>query len=146
MKEAIRFYSVVVPASARFEVNRLLVPGETIQYAIDDMRHLVDSLKLKSEVEIAVKPPKYEPYTCTMDEPIMKTLDGVYREVMSRAPLYEHAYGITNANIFQGEQGIPCVHIGPQRGEAHGANEYVKLEWLPPVSKMYALIAARYLS
>jgi acetylornithine deacetylase/succinyl-diaminopimelate desuccinylase-like protein len=140
-----QIYSVVVPASARFEVNRLLVPGETIQYALDDMRRLVDSLKLKSEVEVGVKPPKYEPYTCTMDESIMKTLDGVYRDVMGKAPLYEHAYGITNANIFQGEQGIPCVHIGPQRGEAHGANEYVKLEWLPFVSKMYALMAARYL-
>lgn len=139
-------YSVVVPASARFEVNRLLVPGETIQYALDDMRRLVDSLHLKSGVEIGVKPPKYEPYTCSKEEPLMKTLDGVYRDVMGRPPLYEYAYGITNANIFQGEQGIPCVHIGPQRGEAHGANEYVKLEWLPPVSKMYAMIAARYLS
>jgi succinyl-diaminopimelate desuccinylase len=139
-------YSVVVPASARFEVNRLLVPGETIQYALDDLRRLVDSLSLKSEIEISIKPPKYEPYTCSRDEPIMKTLDSVYLDVMGRAPLYEYAYGITNANIFQGEQGIPCVHIGPQRGEAHSANEYVKLEWLPPVSKMYAMIAACYLA
>jgi acetylornithine deacetylase/succinyl-diaminopimelate desuccinylase-like protein len=139
-----QIYSVVVPASARFEVNRLLVPGETIQYALDDMRRLVDSLHIKSDVTIGVKPPKYEPYTCAMGEPIMKTLDSVYREVMGKAPLYEYAYGITNANIFQGEQGIPCVHIGPQRGEAHGVNEFVKLEWLPPMSKMYALIAARY--
>ncbi|MFA5869045.1 MAG: M20/M25/M40 family metallo-hydrolase [Candidatus Bathyarchaeia archaeon] len=141
-----QIYSVVVPASARFEVNRLLVPGETIQYALDDMRRLVDSLHLKSEVEIGVKPPKYEPYTCSKEEPLMETLDGVYRDVMGRPPLYEYAYGITNANIFQGEQGIPCVHIGPQRGEAHGANEYVKLEWLPHVSRMYAMIASRYLS
>jgi acetylornithine deacetylase/succinyl-diaminopimelate desuccinylase-like protein len=141
-----QIYSVVVPASARFEVNRLLVPGETIQYALDDMRRLVDSLNLKSEVEIVVKPPKYEPYTCSKDELIMRTLDGVYNDVMGRQPLYEYAYGITNANIFQGEEGLPCVHIGPQRGEAHGANEYVKLEWLPPVSRMYALIADRYLS
>jgi len=139
-------YSVVVPASARFEVNRLLVPGETIQYALDDMRLLVDSLKLKSEVEIGVKPPKYEPYTCSREELIMKTLDSVYREVMGRPPLYEYAYGITNANIFQGQEGIPCVHLGPQRGEAHGANEYVKMEWLPLVSRMYAMMAVRYLS
>jgi succinyl-diaminopimelate desuccinylase len=141
-----QIYSVVVPASARFEVNRLLVPGETIQYAIGDMRRLVDSLHLKSEVEIGVKPPKYEPYTCNRDEPIMKTLDSVYRDVMGHPPLYEYAYGITNANIFQGEEGIPCVHIGPQRGEAHGANEYVKLEWLPSISRMYVMIADRYLS
>ena len=140
-----QIYSVVVPASARFEVNRLLVPGETIQYAINDMKHLIDSLDLKSEVEIGVKPPKYEPYTCSRSEPIMKILDEVYRDVMGKPPLYEYAYGITNANIFQGEEKIPCVHIGPQRGEAHGANEYVKLEWLPPISKIYTTMAARYL-
>jgi len=111
----------------------------------DILRRLDDSLHLKSGVEISVQPPKYEPYTCSRDESIMETLNGVYRDVMGRPPLYEYAYGITNANIFQGEEGIPCVHIGPQRGEAHGANEYVKLEWLPPVSKMYAMIATRYL-
>ncbi len=139
-------YSVVVPESARFEVNRLLVPGESIQYALDDMQRLVDSLALKSKVDVGVKPPKYEPYTCSKDEPLMQTLDTVYQQVMGKKPLYEYAYGITNANIFQGEQGIPCIHIGPQRGGAHQPNEYVKLEWLPPVSEMYTRIALQYLS
>ncbi|MCX6654042.1 MAG: M20/M25/M40 family metallo-hydrolase, partial [Candidatus Bathyarchaeota archaeon] len=140
-----QIYSVVVPASARFEVNRLLVPGETIRYALDDMKHLVDSLNFKSEIKIGVKPPKYESYTCSKDELIMKILDEAYSDVMGKPPLYEYAYGITNANIFQGEEKIPCVHIGPQQGTAHGANEYVKLEWLPPISKIYTIVAARYL-
>lgn len=139
-------YSVVVPESARFEVNRLLVPGETIKYTIDDMKRLVDSLSLKSEVDVGVKPPKYEPYTSSRDEPLMKILHEAYETVMGREPLYEHAYGITNANIFQGEQGIPCIHIGPQRGGAHQPNEHVKLEWLPPVSEMYTRIAMAYLN
>ena len=139
-------YSVVVPESARFEVNRLLVPGETIQYTIDDMKRLVGSLVLKSEVDVGVKPPKYEPYTSSRDEPLMKILHQEYETVMGREPLYEHAYGITNANIFQGEQGIPCIHLGPQRGGAHQPNEHVKLEWLPPVSEMYTRIAMAYLN
>jgi succinyl-diaminopimelate desuccinylase len=138
-------YTVVVPESARFEVNRLIVPGESIQYALDDMKRLVESLKLKSEVNVSVKPPKYEPYIASKDEPLMRILDKVYHQVMGRAPLYEHAYGITNANIFQGEQGIESIHIGPQRGGAHQPNEHVKLEWLPPVSEMYARIALEYL-
>ncbi len=139
-------YSVVVPESARFEVNRLIVPGESIQYALEDMGKLVKSLDLKSEVEVDVKPPKYEPYICTKDEPLMKILHEKYQKVMRKEPLYEHAYGITNANIFQGEQGIPCIHIGPERGGAHQPNEHVKLEWLPKVSEMYARIALDYLN
>jgi len=138
-------YSVVVPESARFEVNRLLVPGESIEYALDDLERLVRSLDLDSEVTVGIKPPKYEPYIASKEEPLIMTLDRVYNEVKGRPPLYEYAYGITNANIFQGEQGIQCVHIGPERGNAHGPNEHVKLEWLPPVSEMYARIAHKFL-
>ena len=138
-------YSVVVPARCRFEVNRLIVPGETVESAIGDMERLVESLGLGSEVEVKTKPPLYAAYDMDPGDPILKVFDGVYREVMGREPLYEHAYGITDANTFAGEGGIPCLHLGPARGGAHQTNEYVLLEWLPPVSKMFALIAARFL-
>jgi succinyl-diaminopimelate desuccinylase len=141
-----KVYSVVVPESARFEVNRLLVPGESVEYALSDLRRLVDSLGLRSEVDVGVKPPRYEPYIASREAPLMSTAHEAYRQVMGREPLYEYAYGITNANIFQGEQGIESVHLGPQRGDPHSPNEYVKLEWLPPVSEMYARIALWYLS
>ena len=138
-------YSVVVPESARFEVNRLLVPGESVGYALNDMERLVHSLDLDSEITVGIKPPKYEPYVASKEEPLMMILDGVYREVMCMPPLYEYAYGITNANIFQGEYGIQCIHLGPERGNAHGPNEHVKLEWLPPISEMYTRIAYHFL-
>ena len=141
-----KVYSVVIPASARFEVNRLLVPGETVQTAIADMERLVKSLNLKSEVEVKTKPPRYEAYVMSGDDPIMKAFDPVYREVMGKAPLYEYAYGITDANIFAGEGHIPCLHLGPKRGGAHEKNEYVSLSCLPSVSRMYAMIADRFLS
>jgi succinyl-diaminopimelate desuccinylase len=138
-------YSVIVPASCRFEVNRLLVPGETVQSAIADMRRLVDSLELDSEVDVGIKPPRYEAYVMSKDEEIITVFDEVYREVMGKAPFYEYAYGITDANIFAGEGGIPCLHLGPQRGGAHQKNEYVSLDWLPLVSEMFTKIAAGFL-
>jgi acetylornithine deacetylase/succinyl-diaminopimelate desuccinylase-like protein len=138
-------YSVVIPARCRFEVNRLLVPGETVETAIADMERLVESLNLEAEVEVRTKPPRYEAFVMSRDEPIIRVFDGVYREVMGREPLYEHAYGITDANIFAGERGIPCLHLGPGRGGAHQKNEHVELGWLSPMSKMYALIADRFL-
>jgi acetylornithine deacetylase/succinyl-diaminopimelate desuccinylase-like protein len=140
-----KVYSVVIPAAARFEVNRLLVPGETVQTAIADMERLVRSLNLRSEVEVKTKPPRYEAYVMRRDELILKAFDPVYREVMGKAPLYEYAYGITDANIFAGEGGIPCLHLGPKRGGAHEKNEYVPLDWLPPMSRMYTMIADRFL-
>jgi acetylornithine deacetylase/succinyl-diaminopimelate desuccinylase-like protein len=139
-------YSVVVPARCRLEVNRLLVPGETVQTAIEDMERLIGTLGLESEVEVRTKPPRYEAYVMEKGEEIIQVFDPVYKEVMGAEPVYEYAYGITDANIFAGEGNIPCLHLGPKRGGAHQKNEYVLLDWLPPMSKMYALIAARFLN
>ncbi|MCX6641930.1 MAG: M20/M25/M40 family metallo-hydrolase [Candidatus Bathyarchaeota archaeon] len=148
-----QIYSVIVPAEARFEVNRLLVPGETVKTAIADMERLVKELNLKSTVEVKTKPPQYEAYIMNKDDPIMKAFDPIYREVMGKPPFYEHAYGITDANILAGEGGIPCLHLGPRRGVStpngggtHEKNEYVLIDDLPVCSKLYTKIAERYLN
>ncbi len=147
-------YSVVVPASARFEVNRLLVPGETAATAIADLERLVRGLHLKSEVQVRTKPPQYEPYAMSMDEPIIKAFDPVYGAVMGKPPVYRHASGITDANIFAGIGKIPCLHLGPARGVSdptkgggtHEKNESVDLSWLPKVTRMYARIVDAFLN
>ena len=79
------------------------------------------------------------------DEEIIGVFDPIYREVVRKAPSYEHANGITDANIFAGEGGIPCLHLAPQRGGAHQKNEYVQLDWLPLVSEMFTRIAVEFL-
>jgi acetylornithine deacetylase/succinyl-diaminopimelate desuccinylase-like protein len=109
------------------------------------MEALVESLDLAAEVDVRTKPPRYEAYAMTQDSPIIQVFDQVYREVMGVAPIYEYASGITDANVFAGEGDIPCLHLGPQRGGAHQKNEYVLIDWLPKVSKMFALIARRFL-
>jgi acetylornithine deacetylase/succinyl-diaminopimelate desuccinylase-like protein len=148
-----QIYSVVVPAMARFEVNRLLVPGETAITAITGMERLVKSLDIKSTVEVRIKPPKYEAYIMAKDDPIIKAFDPVYREVMGKSPVYQYTYGITDANTF-GVGKIPCLHLGPGRGVSdpkrgggiHEKNEYVNLAWLPKVSRMYLKIADSFLN
>lgn len=149
-----QIYSVVVPASARFEVNRLLVPGETAATAIADMKRLVKSLNLKSTVDVKIKPPQYEAYVMSRDDPIIKAFDPVYREVMGKTPVYQYAYGITDANTFAGVGKIPCLHLGPARGASdpkkgggtHEKNEYVDVLWLPKVSRMYLKLAEVFLN
>jgi acetylornithine deacetylase/succinyl-diaminopimelate desuccinylase-like protein len=141
-----KVYSVVIPDLCRFEVNRLLVPGETAESAISDMERLVGSLDLVADVEIKTKPPRYEAYMMSKDSPIIQTFDKVYRDIMGGAPSYTYSSGITDANIFAGEADIPCLHLGPQRGGAHQKNEYVRMEWLHLISKMFAMIASKFLT
>lgn len=138
-------YSVVVPASARMEVNRLIVPGETVEIAIEDMKRLVNSLNLSADVEIRIKPPQYEAFMLDRNEPIIQIFDSIYKQIMGQSPQYEYTSGITDANIFVGERNIPCLHLGPPQEVAHQKNEFVLLDELQPLSQMFTLIAARFL-
>ena len=138
-------YSVVVPDRCRVEINRLLVPGESADTALQDMEELIASLDLRATTRVTLKPPRYEPFLVSRDEPIIKVFHQVYRQVMGRDPLYAHCGGITDANVFA-EKGIPCLHLGPQRGNVHQPNEYVDLDGLAPLTTIYALIAARFLA
>lgn len=140
-----KVYSVVVPDRCRFEVNRLLVPGESAESAVKGLEALVESLGLKADVEVQTKPPRYEPFSLKEGEPIIRIFHEAYREVCGVDPCYGYTSGITDANVFAGEAGIPCLHLGPKRGDPHKPNEYVSLDSLPLTSKMYALIAARFL-
>lgn len=140
-----QIYSVVVPDRCRVEINRLLVPGETTTTALEDMEELIDSLDLRATVEVKLKPPRYEPFLISREEPIVRLFHQVYREVMGADPVYAYSAGITDANVFA-ERGLPCLHLGPPRGNVHQPNEYVSLDWLETLSTMYTLIAARFLA
>lgn len=137
-------YSVMVPDRCRIEINRMLVPGETAQSAVGDMRRLIDSLDLKSEVEINLKPPKYEAFIIDRNHPHMGLFHEAYCQVLKTEPQYTYANVITDANVFAGEHGIPCMHLGPPKGNIHQPDEYLELSWLEPLSKIYALIACRF--
>ena len=138
-------YSVVVPDRCRLEINRLLVPGESAATALQDMEELIASLDLQAACRVALKPPRYEPFLVSQDAAIIKIFHQVYHQVMGRDPLYAHCEGITDANVFA-EKGIPCLHLGPARGNVHQPNEYVDLDGLAPLTTMYALLAASFLS
>ena len=140
-----RIYSVVVPDRCRLEINRLLVPGESADTALQDLEKLIASLDLKATARVALKPPRYNPFLVSRDEPIIQIFHQVYRQVLGRDPLYAHCEGITDANVFAAK-GIPCLHLGPVRGNVHQPDEYVDLDGLAPLTTMYALIAAGFLS
>jgi acetylornithine deacetylase/succinyl-diaminopimelate desuccinylase family protein len=139
-------YSVVVPAEARFEVNRLTVPGETVESVIEDMEELVASLNLEAEVAVKTKPPLYSSYVMDRTEPLVVLFDSVYRKVHGVEPYYGYNSSITDANTFAGEGGIPCIHLGPFAGGSHQKDEYTLIDSLPPVSEIFTRIASKFLS
>ncbi|MCD6472732.1 M20 family metallopeptidase [Candidatus Aerophobetes bacterium] len=139
-------YSMVVPAACRAIINRLIVPGETIQIAIEDMKNLIEKLPLKANFEVISKPPSYNPFMLTEDEPILRLFKDSYRTVLNIDPVFGYHRMITDANIFIGSAGIPTLVFGPRGGEIHSPNEYVEIETLTQAAEIYALTAIKYLS
>ena len=139
-------YAIVVPEKCEIIITRLTVPGETIDVAVDDMRKLIDSLKLKSKVEIDTPPPCYEPYILDEKMPLIGLFKDVYRTINGFAPHFAPHRGVVDANVFYGEGKIPTIVFGPKGGRHHMAAEYVELKSLLPVARIYAETALRYLS
>jgi succinyl-diaminopimelate desuccinylase len=141
-----KVYSVVVPDRARIEINRLLVPGETFEKAIEDMKELVRSLELNSEVEVNRKPPVYNPFELDENSRIIRVFKDAFEETNGFEPKFGYLKSVTDGNVFSGEGGIPCVHLGPQGGGVHQPDEYVYVDSLKPVTEIYVRTASKFLS
>jgi acetylornithine deacetylase/succinyl-diaminopimelate desuccinylase-like protein len=139
-------YAMVVPEYCEVVITRLIVPGETQETAVQDMRELIDSLGLESEVEIETPPPCYDPYFLDRSTPILTPFQESYREVIGIDPHFAGHRGIVDANVFVAEGNIPTIVFGPKGANHHSAGEYVELAALEPVARVYAETARRFLS
>ncbi len=141
-----RQYEVVVPERCEVIVNRLLVPGETREQVLADMRGLVDGLGLRSTVEIELTPPAFEPYALDPATPLMPAFVAAYRAVLGSEPYFAPHRGITDANVYVAAGGIPTICLGPKGGRHHSPGEYVEAATLEPVARIYIETARRYLA
>ncbi len=138
-------YAIVVPEECQLTITRLTVPGETKQTAVRDMEELVQSLGLQSSVEVTTQPPSYDPYSLDQSTPVLPLFSRVYEEIIGRSPHFSGHSGVTDANVFVAEGGIPTVVFGPKGGDHHMAGEHVEKESLVPVVRVYAETARRFL-
>jgi acetylornithine deacetylase/succinyl-diaminopimelate desuccinylase-like protein len=138
-------YSVTVPDRCRVEVNRLIVPGESIDSTVANMKRLVSSLGLTAEVDVRIKPPYYEPFEMSPEEPIVRMYAEAFKEIRGVTPNFAYRASISDANVFVGEGRIPTVQHGPAGEGSHQANEFVYLKDLKPAAMVDALTAARFL-
>jgi len=139
-------YAVVVPERCEIVITRLTVPGESRETAIDDMRALVESLNLQSDVTIETPPPFYEPYFLDEDTPLLAPFKAAYQDVVGIPPSFIGRRGITDANIYVAGGDIPTVVFGPRGSGPHEAGEYVELATLEPVTRVYVETARRFLA
>ncbi len=139
-------YSMVVPEHCEIVITRLTVPGETRDVAVSDMRELIESLGLASQVDIETPPPSYEPYFLEQDTEIISCLRDSYESVLGQEPYLAGHRGVVDANVFAAEGGIPTAVFGPRGANHHRPGEYVDKSTLVPAAYILADTARRYLS
>ena len=120
----------VVPDFCNVEVDRRIIPGETPDYAIKQIRKILKKLNLKADIELETD--SRLPMQLSKNLELIRILKSI-----SKANLVGES-GYTEAELFYRDAGVPCVSFGPGTSElAHIANEYIVIKNLQKATKIY---------
>jgi putative selenium metabolism hydrolase len=139
-------------------LDRRLTFGETREKVLTELQELESVRKAKARVEIImydipaytglVYPSEsYFPAWITPEEhPCVQAAVTSFTDLFRQDPIVDKWVFSTNGVAVSGLHGIPCVGYGPgDAGEAHKANESMKIEDLTRSAMMYVMIPQSYL-
>ncbi|MEP7198788.1 MAG: M20/M25/M40 family metallo-hydrolase [Chloroflexota bacterium] len=139
-----------VPGSGRLEVWAEVYPGTTAEeLEADFIGHLK---RVAAETPVLQK--------CAMqvhemtrflpgseipsDHPIVQLVSREYAQVLRRAAVIRGAPFACDVFVFNLYSATPCVILGPRGGNAHAPDEWVLMEDLVALTKIFALTAAEW--
>ena len=130
-------YSMVVPASFQFLINKHTVPGETKDKVLGDQSGLVKKLGLRAKFDFAILPPFYPPYELDLPNQDLEHIKELYLEVTGR-PLGEmYGTGVCDNNLTVPKTHIPVINLGPNGGGMHASDEWVDLAQMRNILSVY---------
>lgn len=133
----IKEYSLIVPDSCEILINKHTVPGESREMVVQKLKDIENDLNLKSIFEFSVEKPYYPSYAIDEDNKHVKKLEELFFEVTGKALVLGYADGVSDNNIIVPQSGIPVICLGPSGGNMHAANEWVDVEKVENVLKIY---------
>ncbi len=140
-------YVITMPDTARVLVTRQIVPGEAKQQVVEKMSAYVTSLNSPAKFAFSTPDPYYAPWS--FEDPqhvLLRAMGSAYQAEHGQAPQPEHSVGITDANVFCGEYGIPCVCYGPTGGAFHQCQEWVNVPSITRAARVITNTALGFLS
>lgn len=139
----------IVPERCKIEMDRRLLPGETRETAMEEIRQALDKYIER------VEPLNYELYSTgdvaanintPPDEPLVVLANLVLRE-LSGEDRSLTGYVQTSDGRWFARDDIPIIIFGPSKPEVgHAANENVPIAQLVEATRFLALLALRWLS
>jgi acetylornithine deacetylase/succinyl-diaminopimelate desuccinylase-like protein len=121
-------YVITMPEIAKALVTRQIVPGESRESVVRRMEAFAASLKSPAKFNIGTADPYYAPWAFDQpDHAFTRAFASAFNLHHGLAPKMEYMVGITDANVFSGLSGIPCLVYGPRGHGFHQCQEWVDI-------------------
>ena len=136
--------SLSVPDTCTIKIYRLIIPGETKEIVIKQVKDLVESLNLLSKVEVKLRDepdPQWslDPYVVNEEERIVKIVKEACKKVTGKTPDIDYMDSVGDCNLITPKLGIPSIQIGASGENPHSADEYVEINTVIDTAKIIAL-------
>ncbi len=141
----------VVPGECTISIDRRLIPGETKESVVADIRAKLDAIAAEDEdfrYEMEVDPDgSYIAANITPEDSLLvQAFQESVRRVTGREPeFFVQWAGMTDGRFYR-QHNIDTVGMGPRGEGAHGANESIAIDDLVMEGKIYAETIARLLN
>lgn len=141
----------VVPGECTFSIDRRLIPGETQESVVAEIRDALDALAredrdFRYELEVDPRQDHIPANITPEDSPLVAAVQESVRQVTGAEPEYFVAWAGATDGRFYRQAGIETVGYGPGGEYAHGANEAVFIDDLVTQANVYAATISRLLA
>ncbi|ASJ06047.1 M20 family metallopeptidase [Thermococcus pacificus] len=129
-----------VPDYARAIIDRHVVPGEEWERVEKELIELAERIKLKGELKVTRlgRPtPDMLPYTVRENNRFANLFKSAHRSVLGREPEVTYGKSVGDFNYFGTYLGKPTLVYGPVGGSWHSPNEWVSVESVRRVKRVY---------
>jgi len=136
----------VIPDKCTITIDRRLIPGETVDEALNEVSAVVDKEKNSSSLTASIKKAiGIEPCRTSLEEPIVKIVKDSISQVRGIDQEFSGFTACCDMWCLTQGAGIPAVILGPGKlSMAHKANEYVSLDEIYLAARIYAAIALNW--
>lgn len=140
----------VVPGEAKIHVDRRLIPGETRESVVAEIRAALDAVAATDPdfSYTLIEDPRSDfiPANITEeDSPLVQAVQASVRSELGREPQFFVAWAGATDGRFYRQAGIDTVGFGPGGENAHGANEAGYIDDLVAEANVYAATIERLL-
>ncbi|MFB6144858.1 MAG: M20 family metallopeptidase [Candidatus Nanohaloarchaea archaeon] len=126
--------SLSIPDEAKMIIDRHMVPGETIEGCINQIREAVETAEVDAEVKLRDRPTPYlKPYKT--EKSAVKDFSKVVSSMFGK-PELKYGSSVADENRFA-ELDIPIITYGPIGKNEHAADEEVDLRSVKQLIRVY---------